>query len=151
VKLAQQALKARLALTELMAQLGLQALRVQPDPKVQRVLKGQLVLPAQMVLMGQMVLMVLMGQPRLLLLAQFRQAQPDQAPQLQIQGVQAQLFLRLQFHKALLARLVLLEPTAQPELLDHKALQAQLVQREQPDHKVLREPMVPMVQMALQP
>jgi|TARA_R100000479_G_scaffold168896_1_gene110215 hypothetical protein len=142
VKLALLVLKVQQALMERMAQLGLQVLRVRLDHKAQQALLVQL---------GQL---ALMERLQLLLLARFQQAQPDPVQQLQIQALPAQLYLRFRFHKALPA---LLEPLVLPELmvlqapLDHKALQVQQVQREQPGHKVLRVPMAQMVRMALRP
>jgi|TARA_R100000482_G_C5110411_1_gene140223 hypothetical protein len=145
VKLALLVLKVQQALTERMAQQEQQALRVRLDRKAQQALLVQL---------GQLAQTALMERLQLLLLARFQQAQPDPVQQLQIQALPAQLYLRFRFHKALPA---LLEPLVLPELmvlqapLDHKALQVQQVQREQPGHKVLRVPMAQMVRMALRP
>jgi len=145
VKLALLVLKVQQALTERMAQLELQVLRVRLDHKVQQAQQAQL---GQLEQLGQT---ALMEQLQLLLLAQLVQAHLAQAPQLQIQELLTQLFLRFQFHKALQARLgqlVRLELMARLDLKALPALLEQLVQQEQPDPRVLQEQME---LMALQP
>ena len=148
VKLVLLALKVQQALTERMAQLELQVLRVRLDHKVQQAQQAQL---GQLEQLGQT---ALMEQLQLLLLAQLVQARLAQAPQLQIQELLTQLFLRFQFHKELqarlgqLVRLGLMAPMARLDLKALPALLEQLVQQEQPDPRVLQEQME---LMALQP